>query len=36
LCPQQIAQQTGKSQVGFNALGLHGILTFDGFRRSLS
>jgi hypothetical protein len=31
LCPQQIAQQTKKLQVGFNALGQHGILTFDGF-----
>jgi len=35
LCPQQIAQQTKKPQEGFNALGQHGILTFDGFCKTV-
>jgi hypothetical protein len=35
LCPQQIAQQTNKPGDGFNALGPHGILTFDGFTRTV-
>ena len=32
LCPQE---QTKKPQDGFNALGQHGILTFDGFRKTV-
>ncbi len=35
LCPQQIAQQTRKPGDGFKALRNHGILTFDGFCRTI-
>jgi hypothetical protein len=35
LCQQQIAQQTNKPGDGLNALGHHGILTFDGFTRTV-
>jgi hypothetical protein len=36
LCPQQIAQQTQRVGDGFNALSTHGILTFDGFTKTVS
>jgi hypothetical protein len=35
LCPQQIAQQTGKSNDGFLAGGVNGVFTFDGFVRTV-
>jgi len=35
LCPQEVAQQTKKPQDGFNALGQHGILTFNGFCKTV-
>jgi hypothetical protein len=35
LYPQQIAQQTGKSSDGFHAFGDRGILTFDGYQRTV-
>lgn len=36
LCPQQIAQQTQRSGDGFNALSSYGILTFEGFTKTVS
>jgi hypothetical protein len=36
LCPQQIAQQTGHSGDGFNALSPHGILTFEGYTKTIA
>jgi hypothetical protein len=35
LCPQQIAMQTGKAGDGFNVLGHAGILTVDGYKRTI-
>jgi len=35
LCPQQVAQQTGKSKDGFYAGGTNGVLTYDGFVRTI-
>jgi hypothetical protein len=35
LCPQQIAQQTGKSGDGFNALAEAGLLTIDGYTKTI-
>jgi hypothetical protein len=35
LCPQQIAQQTSKQGDGFNALAPVGILTFEGFTKTI-
>jgi hypothetical protein len=35
LCPQQIAQQTGKSNDGFLAGGVNGVVTYDGFVRTV-
>jgi hypothetical protein len=35
LCPQQIAQQTGRSGDGFTAFASHGLLTFEGFTKSI-
>jgi len=33
LCPQQIAQQTGKQGDGLQTLAKHGILTFDSYNK---
>jgi hypothetical protein len=35
LCPQQIAQQTRQLGDGFNALSSHGILTFEGYKKTV-
>ncbi len=35
LCPQQIAQQTRRNGDGFNALSSHGILTFEGYTKTV-
>jgi hypothetical protein len=35
LCPQQIAQQTQHQGDGFNALSAHGILTFEGYTKTI-
>lgn len=35
LCPQQVAKQTGKDSNGFLTGGCHGILTFNGFTRTI-
>jgi hypothetical protein len=35
LCPQQIAQQTTKTDDGFHAEAKFGTLTFDGFTRTV-
>jgi hypothetical protein len=35
LCPQQIAQQTRRNGDGFNALSSYGILTFEGYTKTV-
>jgi hypothetical protein len=36
LCPQQIAQQTGRPGDGFTAFASHGLLTFEGYSSELN
>ena len=35
LCPQQIAQQTQRDGDGFHAIAPHGLLTVDGFTKTI-